>query len=303
MLPKGKPPAGVGLSAIPNVLQPGNRSDVLMVFPEPGDYCLIDEQAPPNTTVNQQPKDRRLLATVRAEGQGTVGDDKSHITQALVAAARVAMPQEILTRVIDDLNADLKLTLFAPHKTIEDGEVEDHQFLSFNIDLSSPSPSTPNPRFGVNHIGYDPGRINRVLKLGSVDEWELTSTLANHPFHIHVNPFQVVKILKQVTETDTSGNSTVSWKDLTDPSIDYATRLSWEAGPPGTLPDPQYLDLKGVWKDTLFIKAGYKAYVRTRYERYIGDFVLHCHILDHEEQGMMENIRISLSGEGRHDNH
>jgi FtsP/CotA-like multicopper oxidase with cupredoxin domain len=34
--------------------------------------------------------------------------------------------------------------------------------------------------------------------------------------------------------------------------------------------------------------------IRTRYERYIGDFVLHCHILDHEDQGMMENIRIAV---------
>jgi L-ascorbate oxidase len=36
--------------------------------------------------------------------------------------------------------------------------------------------------------------------------------------------------------------------------------------------------------------------VRTRYRRYIGDFVLHCHILDHEDQGMMQNIRVALPG-------
>jgi hypothetical protein len=29
--------------------------------------------------------------------------------------------------------------------------------------------------------------------------------------------------------------------------------------------------------------------IRTRYKRYIGDFVLHCHILDREDQGMMQN--------------
>jgi hypothetical protein len=34
--------------------------------------------------------------------------------------------------------------------------------------------------------------------------------------------------------------------------------------------------------------------LRTRYQRYIGDFVLHCHILDHEDQAMMQNIRIGL---------
>ena len=67
--------------------------------------------------------------------------------------------------------------------------------------------------------------------------------------------------------------------------------------------DPQYPGLKGVWKDTLLVKnvpldakgakAGqYTVIVRTRYERYIGDFVLHCHILDHEDQGMMAKIRV-----------
>ena len=38
----------------------------------------------------------------------------------------------------------------------------------------------------------------------------------------------------------------------------------------------------------------YSVVVRTRYQRYIGDFVLHCHIPDHEDQGMMQNIRIAL---------
>ncbi|WP_242673793.1 multicopper oxidase domain-containing protein [Stutzerimonas kirkiae] len=32
--------------------------------------------------------------------------------------------------------------------------------------------------------------------------------------------------------------------------------------------------------------------VRTRYQRYTGDFVLHCHILDHVDQSMMQLIRI-----------
>lgn len=38
----------------------------------------------------------------------------------------------------------------------------------------------------------------------------------------------------------------------------------------------------------------YTVVVRTRYQRHIGDFVLHCHILDHEDQGMMQNVRIAL---------
>jgi L-ascorbate oxidase len=288
---------------IPNVLQPGYRSDVLVIFPEEGDYCLIDEEAPASDTVAETPKDRRLLATVRAEGTGGVSADKAGLTQALVTAANAAMPPTVRQRVIDDLNADLKLTLFAPHPTITDAEVTGKQTLAFNIDTTDVSNINPHSRFGINHRSYDPNRIDRELKLGTADEWFLTSPLLSHPFHIHINPFQVVRILKQVQIKDSQGNTVTEWKDLTDPAIDYVTRLGWETQP-GSPPDPEYLNLRGVWKDTLFVKQGYRVFVRSRYERYIGDFVLHCHILDHQDQGMMENVRISLSvDETQHGNH
>ncbi|MBV9320485.1 MAG: multicopper oxidase domain-containing protein [Mycobacterium sp.] len=279
---------------IPTVLQPGYRADIIVVFPEEGDYCVMDEAAAAPDTVAQASRDRRLLATVHADGSGGVPADKAGLTRALVDAANAVMPPSIRQRVVDDLNADLKLTAFVPHPTIPDDEVEGHQELTFSIDLNSPSPSNPQLRFGINHQGYSPDRIDRELKLDSADEWFLTSTLAAHPFHIHVNPFQVVRILKQVQTADAQGKTVTEWKDLTDPAIDYATRLGWETVQ-GT-PDPEYLNLKGVWKDTLFTKQGYRIYVRSRYERYIGDFVLHCHILDHEDQGMMENVRVSLTG-------
>jgi len=47
-----------------------------------------------------------------------------------------------------------------------------------------------------------------------------------------------------------------------------------------------------VWKDTLFLAAGQSLKLRTRYERYIGTFMLHCHIVDHEDLGMMETLEI-----------
>jgi FtsP/CotA-like multicopper oxidase with cupredoxin domain len=112
----------------------------------------------------------------------------------------------------------------------------------------------------------------RDLVLGAVDEWTLTSAFANHPFHIHVNPFQIVRIL------DPKG-------------VDVSVT--------GEKDDPQYANLKGTWKDTLFVKQGYQVVMRTRYERYIGEYVLHCHILDHEDQGMMQNVRVLLpDGDG-----
>ena len=45
-------------------------------------------------------------------------------------------------------------------------------------------------------------------------------------------------------------------------------------------------------KHTLFVQNDYQVLVRTHYDRYIGEFVIHCHILDHEDGGMMTNIQI-----------
>jgi FtsP/CotA-like multicopper oxidase with cupredoxin domain len=54
----------------------------------------------------------------------------------------------------------------------------------------------------------------------------------------------------------------------------------------------QYCGMKGVYRDTVFVENGYQVQIRTTYDRYIGEFVLHCHILDHEDGGMMLNIAI-----------
>ena len=62
----------------------------------------------------------------------------------------------------------------------------------------------------------------------------------------------------------------------------------------GETDDPQYANLKSTWKDTLLVTANYQIIIRTRYQRYIGEFVLHCHILDHEDQGIMQNICIAI---------
>jgi len=60
--------------------------------------------------------------------------------------------------------------------------------------------------------------------------------------------------------------------------------------------DTQYANLKDEWKDSIFIKQGYTVVTRTHYARYDGVFVLHCHILDHEDIGMMEKIQICKPG-------
>lgn len=259
------------------VFQPGYRWDALMVFPAPGTYCVINA-AGPVPGVGQTAPSRQLLGFVTVEpGQAVPVDVSGYLTNELVAAATLLMPPAVRTTVVADLKNGLKLASFVPHPDVVDAEVTGAQELTFNIDLK-PTP----PLFQIDGNAFDPARLDRTLTLGAVDEWTLRSDFVSHPFHIHINPFQIVKILDP-NGVDVSGPDAVDSFGTT----------------PAT-PDPQFRGLKGVWKDTLWVKnvAGgkYTLVVRTRYQRYIGDFVLHCHILDHEDQGMMQLIRIALPG-------
>jgi FtsP/CotA-like multicopper oxidase with cupredoxin domain len=52
-----------------------------------------------------------------------------------------------------------------------------------------------------------------------------------------------------------------------------------------------------VWKDTLLVPVpgsppGTPEKVRMRYTRFTGKFVIHCHILNHEDRGMMQLVEI-----------
>jgi L-ascorbate oxidase len=257
------------------VFQPAYRWDALMVFPQAGTYCVIDDAAPAAAGVGQDAQSRQLLAMVTVgSGRDVTGDVSGYLASELAKAAAVNMPANVKAKVTADLRKGLMLTSFVPHPDIRDDEVTGTQDLAFNIAFPPKGP----PTFEVNGKPFDPDRVDRVLMLGGVDEWTLKSDFVSHPFHIHINPFQIVKIL------DPNGT------DVSAPgAVDRA--------------DPQYPGLKGVWKDTLWVKnlgppgkptGQYTLVVRTRYQRYIGDYVLHCHILDHEDQGMMQRIRVAL---------
>ncbi|WP_319944158.1 multicopper oxidase family protein [Mesorhizobium sp. AR10] len=255
-------------------LHPGYREDLLVVFPTPGIYCIVDGDLPGDGTASQQAKSRQLLGFVEVgEGSGTGGvDTEAYLKQELKAAAARFMPGDVSQKVIDDLEQGLLLSAFEPHKTIAPEELTGKQSVAFKIDTSVAPPifeigSLDGSGGGVDLRPYDPMRVDRLLPLGGVEEWRVKSLFAGHPFHIHVNPFQIVEIL--------DGDKDVSGFE------------------PGN--SSPYARLKGVWKDTLYISGADLTFVlRTRYQRYIGDFVLHCHILDHEDQGMMQNVRIAL---------
>jgi FtsP/CotA-like multicopper oxidase with cupredoxin domain len=48
-----------------------------------------------------------------------------------------------------------------------------------------------------------------------------------------------------------------------------------------------------AWKDTVLVRTGRRVRMRTRFDAFTGLAVYHCHILDHEDMGMMGTLRIT----------
>ena len=252
-----------------NYLQPGYRSDVLFVLPEDGSYCVIDEAVPAKGSVTAKPEDASVLAIITAAGGQMVKDQKGFLTEQLLKAAdQLPAAASVKAKIKEDLKNDLRLSSFVPHPDVTPAEVAKSPVVDIDFNF--------NPDFDIGWVNgkpYAPPRIDQTLILGTAQSWRLSSSALSHPFHIHVNPFQIVSVRDKSTK-----------KEIT---------------------TGEYEGMKGVWKDTIFVegdptgtdpKKGVEIEYRTRYARYIGEFVLHCHILPHEDIGMMQNVEIVLSG-------
>jgi FtsP/CotA-like multicopper oxidase with cupredoxin domain len=107
-------------------------------------------------------------------------------------------------------------------------------------------------RFTMNGHPWDPTISEWTSTLGTTEEWFIRNdTGQDHPFHVHVNPFQIVAI----------------------------------NGAPVT-PDGA--------QDVAIVPRFGSMTVRTRLADFVGGPVLmHCHILDHEDMGMMTRFEIA----------
>ncbi|MFV3130476.1 multicopper oxidase family protein [Niveispirillum sp. KHB5.9] len=243
-----------------NNLQPGYRSDILFVLPEAGRYCVYDDSDGKDPVAGTD--NAKIIGFIDAVGTEKVADSTAFVSQKLLQGSS-SLPRDIGDKVRSDLADGLKLTQYVPHRTITNEEIKKWGQKDVDITFNINTKVTPT-QFTVNGNEYDPKVINQTLVLGTAQQWILKSDFVNHPFHIHVNPFEVVSI------------------------IDKRTKQEWVGG--------IYDGMKGTWKDTLITDPNAVITVRTRYNRYIGEFVLHCHILDHEDQGMMQNVQIVLPG-------
>jgi FtsP/CotA-like multicopper oxidase with cupredoxin domain len=103
-------------------------------------------------------------------------------------------------------------------------------------------------------------------RLNSVEEWRfINRNNDEHPIHVHVNDFQVI--------------------EYSDPTTGLRT------GPDKFAIDNANAPAPTMHSDESVIELGILA-IRTRFDEYTGLYVMHCHRLNHEDNGLMALINV-----------
>lgn len=220
-------------------LLPGYRSDVLVQMPKNGEYLLVDmaKLGMKSNPANQVPL--QYVARILVEGEAVTG---------------MKMP------------TDEEMKPFRPATLTRSEKDGDQKAVYGIIPTLGPDGKANGARFVIDDKSFDMDKA-RELKLGTIDEWKVSvknggTINTGHPFHIHVNPFEVTSIMGPENPSDPDS-----------PQVEFLI-----GGP--------------VWRDTIWVPNNGTVTFRTKYEDFIGTFVQHCHILDHEDQGMMQFIDI-----------
>ena len=123
----------------------------------------------------------------------------------------------------------------------------------------------------INNQTFDMMGTNALeeVKLGDLEIWEFSNQTGHrmsamqHPMHIHALQFQVL-------ERESTPDFRVENDAIHQGTID--------AG----------------WQDTVLVLPGEKVQVLLKFEDFEGLYMYHCHILEHEDMGMMRNYRVNL---------
>lgn len=103
-------------------------------------------------------------------------------------------------------------------------------------------------------------------------------------------------------------NFTINGRTFSPNRVDTQVRLGdveeWEFVNPSMMDHPMHIhtnpfqmieaggDAQAAWKDVVLVRAGGRVRVRMRFSDYAGRTFYHCHILDHEDLGMMGILEI-----------
>jgi FtsP/CotA-like multicopper oxidase with cupredoxin domain len=141
-----------------------------------------------------------------------------------------------------------------PFENIKDSELTGKRTVTFSA--TSPEADAAGHwqefTFLVDGKTFDPSRIDQRVKLGAVEEW----TIKNTHFHDdHV--FHIHTNPFQVTQVNGKPQADLQWRD-----------------------------------SVVVPRNGGSVVFRSRFLDYTGVFMLHCHMMNHEEMGMMQTVEV-----------
>ncbi len=158
--------------------------------------------------------------------------------------------------MMQDLNAGWNLLEFRVARQVADTRTVPTT-LSTITKLSNPVTTRLFSFDGMTRINgkeYDLNRIDFQVPFGQTELWRFTTNgNAPHPVHIHGASFQV--------QSRSGGRGVL---------------FPWEQG----------------WKDTVLLNDRETVEILIRFDGYRGRYLIHCHKLEHEDQGMMANFEV-----------
>jgi len=302
-------------------LSPGNRIDLLIKAPnEPGIYCK--HYAVYNSLSAKQEQLREAHARVTSDE--CVSDAAADTDLSVLLKIRVTdEPAQEMQFPPCELSASGQVSRCefpALPPFLEDLQEVDNPKLRKNIHYEMVKQgSLQQAQFWINQTKYDPSCMNETVTLDVTEEWTLwnNSTLIRHPFHIHQNPFQITFESSRGTYTYPLWRDTIpiptATCDCGCSKVEEALRQSCDLACgqlprcPNVTPNgdtsgfssgsqnvatPQQAP-DGSWRLTLHAANWGSAKIRYVAKEFTGAFVNHCHILGHEDRGMMHNTQAS----------
>jgi bilirubin oxidase len=108
--------------------------------------------------------------------------------------------------------------------------------------------------WGINGNQMDMGRIDETVSFGDTERWTITVEDGIHTFHVHQTQFQILSINGEPPAPEDAG-----------------------------------------WEDTVLVTEDREVVIAARFDSYANPdtpYMFHCHILDHEDLGMMGQFRV-----------
>jgi spore coat protein A len=135
------------------------------------------------------------------------------------------------------------------------------------LEFKSPNGDSMTMLLGGMHWNMP---ITEKPVIDTVEIWELINTTEDsHPIHLHLVRFQILD------------------RRSFDEPLYYATRRIRYTGPV-VPPEP----FEAGWKDTVRAHSKMITRIIVRFEGYVGRYVWHCHLLEHEDNEMMRPFEV-----------